>query len=376
MISYHSEKKMYRFRISLLLTVLLLVCFGCHAQVPSFHEDRTTVIAKEVDLKGGVLRLPKNVTLKFIKGGCFKNGTIVADNTSIKGYKQNVFDSITIAGQWNVEYICTDMFKDLSQVNSLKNVFALTSKTVNNVVIIEDGTYTVSAEKIHMSILKVSSNTEVILNGTIVLTPNNLPSCNIIELNGQDIMFHGHGEIVGDKHAHLGTDGEWGMGIILRGCSNVDIYDLTIKDCWGDCIYVGAKSTNVRINNCTLDHGRRQGISITSAGNVLIENCIISNVGGTDPEYAIDVEPNQNDVIESVVINNVKAINCKGGFLTWSGAKNSKVEKVKISDCYVQGASKDDYAFYFANEIKVENCTSDRKSKPRNNKCKSFEIIE
>ena len=365
-----------RLKVSLLLELLVFVCFGCYAQVPSFHEDRTTVIAEVVDLKGGVLRLPKNVTLKFVKGGCFKNGTVVADNTSIKGYKQNVFDSITIAGQWNVEYICTDMFKDLSQVNSLKNVFALTSKTVKNVVIIEDGTYKVSAEKIHMSILKVSSNTEVILNGTIVLIPNNLPSCNIIELNGQDIRFHGHGEIVGDKHTHLGTEGEWGMGIILRGCSNVDVYDLTIKDCWGDCIYVGAKSTEVRINNCTLDHGRRQGISITSAGNVLIENCIISNVGGTDPEYAIDVEPIKNDVIESVVINNVKAINCKGGFLTWSGAKNSTINKVEISDCYVQGGAKDDYAFYFANEVKIENCTSDRKFKPINNNCKSFNIKE
>ena len=94
----------------------------------------------------------------------------------------------------------------------------------------------------------------------------------------------------------------------------MDIYDLTIRDCWGDCIYIGTESTNVRINSCTLDHGRRQDISITSAGRVMIENCIISNVRGTAPEYAIDIEPNKNDIIESVIIRNVKSIDCKGAF--------------------------------------------------------------
>ena len=162
----------------------------------------------------------------------------------------------------------------------------------------------------------------------------------------------------------------YGMGVNLAKCKNVDIYDLTIRDCWGDCIYIGTESTDMRINNCTLDHGRRQGISITSTGKVLVENCVISNVGGTAPEYAIDVEPNKNDIVESVIIRNVTSIDCRGGFLTWGGAENCSVNNVELYDCYVKGATKPDYAFNTSNVIKVVNCTSERNYKPINNKCK------
>ena len=360
--------------------VLILSVISCNAQTSlsklSFKVGKTTVIKNVVDMKGEELLLPKNVTLKFEKGGCLKNGSITAANTSITGYKQGVFDSVKIAGEWNVKYISTAMFRDISQLNSLQNVFALASENVDNVLIVEDGTYKVAANRNGETILGVPSKTEVIINGIIAMEPNGFTSYNIVGLNGDNIKLHGKGKIIGDKHTHLGTTGEWGMGVMVSRCTNVEIYDLTVNDCWGDCIYVGAKSTDVRINNCTLDHGRRQGISITSAGKFMIENCVILNVGGTDPEYAIDVEPNKNDTIESVVIKNVKAVDCKGGFLAWGGATNAIIKNVELYDCYVRGAKESEYAFYMANSVKMVRCTSERNSKPVKSKCKSFTVIE
>lgn len=367
-------------KTSMLTLILLLAIISCNAQTTlsklSFKDGKTTIIKNVVDMKGEELLLPKNVTLKFEKGGCLKNGSIIAANTSITGYKQGVFDGVKIAGEWNVKYISTAMFRDISQLNSLQNVFALVSENVDNVLIVEDGTYNVSANRNGETILVVPSKTEVIINGSITLLPNDFTNYYIVGLKGENIQLHGKGEIVGDKHTHTGTKGEWGMGVNLAKCKSVDIYDLTIRDCWGDCIYIGTESTDVRINNCTLDHGRRQGISITSAGNVLIENCVISNVGGTAPEYAIDIEPNKNDTIESVIIRNVKSIDCKGGFLTWGGADNCTINNVELHDCYVEGATRPDYAFNTSNVVKVVNCTSDRNYKPINNKCKSFEVIK
>lgn len=362
------------------IVVLLLTIISCNAQTTLrglvLKEGRTTIIKSVIDMSGKQLILPKNITLSFEKGGCLRNGKIVGDNTSIVGYKQGIFDNVEISGQWNVKYISTDMFKDLMKVNDLKNVFALTNDNVKNVVKIDDREFRVAARRVDETILKVPSNTEVILNGTIKMLPNSFTNYYILELNGENIQIHGSGAIIGDKHSHTGTTGEWGMGVMLRECSNVDICDITIKDCWGDCIYIGDKSTNVHINNCTLDHGRRQGISITSAGKVLIENCTITNVGGTNPEYAIDVEPNENDIVESVEIKNVKVIDCKGGFLTWGGAKNCHINNVELYNCHVQGATKAEYTFNTSNEIKIINCTSDRKFKPINNKCISFKVIE
>lgn len=371
---------MQNLKIYITILVLILSIISCNAQTSlstlSFREGKTTVIKNVVDMRGEELLLPKNVILKFEKGGCLKNGKIIAKNTSITGYKRGIFEGVTVEGEWNVKYICTDMFKDLAQLNSLQNVFALASERIANVIIIDDGIYQVAAYRNGVTVLEIPSNTEAIINGVISMKPNEFAGYNIIGLSGNNIKLHGNGLIIGDKHTHIGTIGEWGMGIMVSRCTNVDIYDLTVKDCWGDCIYIGAQSTNVRINNCSLDHGRRQGISITSAGKVLIENCVISNVGGTAPEYAIDIEPNKNDTIESVIIRNVKSVNCEGGFLTYGGAENCSINNVELYDCYVKGSTKPDYNFNISNVVKVVNCTSDRNYKPINNKCKSFEVIK
>jgi len=371
---------MHNLKTYIITLVLILGIISCNAQTSlsrlSIKEGKTTIIKNVVDMKGEELVLPKDVTLKFEKGGCLKNGKITAANTSIAGYKLGIFDGVKIAGEWSVKYISTDMFKDISSVNSLQNVFALASENVENVITISVGNYKVAANRNGTTILPVPSNTEVIINGTITTLPNDFTNYYIVGLKGGNIELHGKGTIVGDKHTHTGTKGEWGMGVNLEECKNVDICDLTIRDCWGDCIYIGTESTDVRINNCTLDHGRRQGISITSAGTVVIENCVISNVGGTAPEYAIDIEPNKNDTVESVIIQNVKAIDCKGGFLTWGGAKNCLIKNVVLYDCYVKGVSKSDYAFNSSQNIKLVSCNSDRNYKPINKECKFFEVIK
>ncbi len=371
---------MYRLKLYISIVIILLSVIICNAQTTLkslvFKEGKTTVIKNVVDMKGGELILPNNVILKFEKGGRLKNGKVIAANTSISGYKQEIFENIEIAGQWNVSYISTDMFKNRSQLNFLRNVFALACNEVDNVIKVEEGEYKVAAYRLGESILNVPSNTDLIVNGTITLEPNDLASCSIIRLYGINIKLRGKGTVIGDKHTHLGTSGEWGMGVMVAGCEDVDIFDITIKDCWGDCIYIGQESTDVRIHNCTLNHGRRQGISITSAGHILIENCVISNVGGTNPEYAIDVEPNKNDTVESVIIRNVKAIDCKGGFLAWGGATNAIIKNVELYDCYVGGATKAEYNFGMANDIKMKSCTSESNRKPVKSKCKSFTVIE
>lgn len=359
--------------------MLILSIISCNAQTSlsrlSFKEGKITIINNVVDMKGEELVLPEGVTLKFEKGGCLKDGKITAANTSIAGFKQGIFDGVKITGQWNVKYISTDMFKDISSVNILQNVFALASEKIENVITISDDNYMVAANRNGTTILPVPSNTEVIINGTITMLPNDFTNYYIVGLKGENIQLHGKGAIIGDKYTHTGTKGEWGMGVNLAKCKNVDIYDLTIRDCWGDCIYIGTESTDVRINNCTLEHGRRQGISITSARKVQIENCVISNVGGTAPEYAIDIEPNKNEIVDTVIIKNVKSIDCKGGILAGSGAVNSYTRNIFISDCHVEGFDKRSYCFSNTEIIRLKNNTSDRRDKPGFYNCKNF-IVE
>ncbi len=285
-------------------------------------------IKDTIDLENRKCVLPKGITLNF-KGGLVKNGTLEGNNTKLRS-SGVCFDRVRILGTWNVPVIKSSLFGDLTYDNALKDVVALASSSVNNRVYIEKGIYQVSAYYNDDVCIPIGDYTELILDGDVWLTPNDYRNSNIIRVTGNNIKIRGKGTISGDKHTHKGNSGEWGMGIDVEDGHDVLIYGLTIKNCWGDCIYVGSKSTDVKIQKCKLDHGRRQGISITSANGVKIKNCIITNVGGTNPEYAIDVEPNKGEMVDNVVIESVKVDKCKGGFLVYGKAINAKVGKVTI----------------------------------------------
>ena len=314
------------------------------------------LITQDIDLKGAAYKLPPQKILEF-KGGKIKNGTIIGNQTMLK-CSGKVFDRVQIKGTWNVPEISTSMFTDLSYDNALKDVLALAHSKVQNTIVIEKGDYYVTAHKNADVCLTVPSNSTLIINGSIRLRPNAFPRCDIVRAKGNNIIICGNGNIIGDKHTHLGTDGEWGMGIRFHGATNSSVRGLTIRDCWGDCIYVGGNSKNVTIENCILDHGRRQGISVTKADGVIIRGCKISNVNGTNPEYAIDLEPNPNDTVDHVLIENVDVVNCRGGFQATAGRRNvEKIGKVQIRNCRVSAMNKYPIRMKNSEYVSIENCT-------------------
>ena len=312
------------------------------------------VVKDDIDLKNRRCCLPKDVTLRF-QGGVIKNGTLVGDGTRIENCGI-CFDRVRILGTWDVPEISTSMFKDLDYDNSLKDVVALASPKIKNRIVIDDGDYQVSAQRAGDVCLPLGGNTGLVINGIIHLTPNDYPGCYVIQAIGEKITIHGNGTIIGDKHTHTGDTGEWGMGISLRNAHYVTINGLTIKDCWGDCIYIDDESTDVKIENCTLDHGRRQGISVVYADGVTIRDCTITNVSGTNPEYAIDVEPDAKKSVDHVTIENVTVRDCKGGFVVYGRANDARVGKVTIRNSKVSADYKITIDADKCDTIVVENC--------------------
>lgn len=82
----------------------------------------------------------------------------------------------------------------------------------------------------------------------------------------------------------------------VQGSHGVQILGFTIRRSGGDGIYIGPTgnekfSSNVLIRDVICDDHFRQGISVTSARNLRIENCILRNTRGTDPMAGIDFEP-------------------------------------------------------------------------------------
>ena len=323
--------------------------------------NSTYSLNKNYDLKGKTYILPAGVTIK-IKNGVFKNGTLIGQNTKIEG-KQPFFDKVTLKGEWNVPDISTKMFKDLDYDNSLRDVMALTNEKIKNKVTIHKGVYFFNLQRNQETGIYIRSNTSVILEGELRLKPNDYTSYHIVELTGENCSLEGSGVIIGDKDKHTGTAGEWGMGVEFSKAKNAYVSEVTIKDCWGDCIYVGDESKNIIIRNCYLDNGRRQGISITSADSVWVSDCIITNVSGTNPQFAIDVEPNTNKRCTNIFISNVRSEDCVGGFVISGNAKDAIVKGVHLSNCTVRGATnKYPLTIYKAEEVTVNGCDVESES--------------
>ena len=229
----------------------------------------------------------------------------------------------------------------------------------NGTFVISEGSYLLRVEKEGEACLKIGDNMELVIDGALQLAPNDFKSCDMIRVVGSNVKIHGKGSITWDKLAHLGSEGEWGIGIRLNGSNNVTVSGLTIADCWGDCIYIGGDSKNIEISNCVLRGSRRQGISITKADGVTISNCRIANISGTNPQYAIDIEPNKRCTVDNVLISNVTVTGCEGGFRAVIGKEeygNAKIGKVEIRNCRVMAKSRHTIHFAGCEQAVVEDC--------------------
>lgn len=272
------------------------------------------------------ITIPDNCILEF-DGGSLSNGTLIGTNTQIKTQKTAIFTGITIAGTWNVPEIYGDWFSDVTNNNVIREVFNLTHSDINNIVNIGTGTHYINFSEEDESGININSNTTVLINGTISIRANSFESYNIININESNNIQIIGGTIEGDKLTHTGETGEWGHGIRIFSSSNITIKDVKVKDCWGDCIYVGgladySNSAQIVISNCELDNGRRQGVSITKAEQVIVENCRISNISGTAPQSGIDIEPNSGGFISGIKLVQNAISNCAGAGIT---VKNTRV---------------------------------------------------
>lgn len=101
---------------------------------------------------------------------------------------------------------------------------------------------------------------------------------------------------------------EWRHGVAFHGCRDVLVQDLTIEQTGGDALYLGTgpnhrpnQHVTIRRVDCNANH--RQGISVISAEDLLIEDCQLRNTEGTAPAAGIDFEPNHpNDLLVRCVM--------------------------------------------------------------------------
>jgi hypothetical protein len=136
--------------------------------------------------------------------------------------------------------------------------------------------------------------------------------------------------------------GEWRTIIQLYGCTNIQILGATLKNSGGDGIDIsGWKDKkyceNILIKDVICENNSRNAISIISVDGLIIENCILKNSNGKEPECGLDFEPNKNDeILKNIVVRNTTIQGNKGyalyiqSQLLKADANNPKIENIEM----------------------------------------------
>jgi len=144
------------------------------------------------------------------------------------------------------------------------------------------------------------------------------------------------------------NDSEYRHTIHLGSTKDIRIEGLLLEDSGGDGLYVGIsfQPGSIRnyceitiVRNCHMRNNYRQGISIISVKNCLIEYCDISETKGTLPEDGIDIEPFEPDqFLENLLIRHCRIYNNYGKAIQvalWEMNDNSPDISIRIEDTYM-----------------------------------------
>lgn len=232
----------------------------------------------------------------------------------------------------------------------------------SNVLNLKKKTYLVSANP-DSTIAIMAYNKTIIGNGaTIKIAPVADEYYRIIDAKGTTSISNL--TIIGERDKHIGTSGQWGMGIHLSNCDYAHIENVTIKNCWGDGIYLGSENNdtgengcaNVTIVNCLIDNNRRNGISVINCNNFVIDGCTISNTHGTNPQCGIDIERNYTNEITSGIIKNCTFIDNHFSHIQQYDSSNDNM----VENCTFKSINQNDSSDIESSSKKliITNCVS------------------
>ncbi len=196
-------------------------------------------------------------------------------------------------------------------------------------VVLDERVKTEDGEKGVYVRLKSNMTLQLEQDASIIAHGNNLANYEIISADGcENVKITGLGTVQGDRDYHSGTTGEWGFGVALRA-HNAMVSGITIKDCWGDGLYID-DSTNVTVSGVISRHNRRQGMSVASVHMLRVCDSVFRDTGGTAPGCGIDLECDRpNQMIEDVLIERNLFMNNKGSNIA-IGSPNGTYRNITV----------------------------------------------
>lgn len=166
--------------------------------------------------------------------------------------------------------------------------------------------------------------------------------------NVEDVALYGYGARLAMRKSDYRTKpyekSEWRHAIELYGCARVSVLGLRVESSGGDGVYLGRGgprtfNEHIVLRDLQLRDHHRQGISVISAQDLLIENVEMYLTWGTLPCAGIDFEPNGADerLVGCVLRNCSIRCNAGAGIQVYLKALNSTSRQIdiRVEDSYV-----------------------------------------
>lgn len=147
---------------------------------------------------------------------------------------------------------------------------------------------------------------------------------------------------------------EWRNTLQIRSSTNVQVLGLTMAESGGDGIYLGVAkrgvtNKNILIRDVVLEKHYRQGISVITAEDLLIENTIMRDTAGTSPMAGIDFEPNHfserlvNCVMRNCIVENNQGVGY--AFYLPNLTAASAPISIRLENCIARGSNRQPVSF-------------------------------
>jgi hypothetical protein len=135
---------------------------------------------------------------------------------------------------------------------------------------------------------------------------------------------------------------EWRHVLTVKSSVNIRVEGLTLAESGGDGIYLGCvrsewPNRDITIRDVVCDRNYRQGISVISAENLLIENTVMRATAGTPPAAGIDFEPNHvGERLKNCVMRNCSTERNQGSgydFYLPNLTRASEPVSIRLENC-------------------------------------------
>lgn len=275
----------------------------------------------------------------YIKGdGAFESNNFEWDSTSVEDDNGGTIIKLTavVTGRYKLNtkrFVTPEMFGAVGDrivddtVNINKTLLVHKNVVFRNKYLIDPLT----------SIVLQSNSTLYFFGSEFYAKASSFSTTNIILIKDViNVECFGKIKVYGERNTHIGTSGEWGMGVSIFGdCDNINIDTIEAYDCWGDGVYISAPDSspspkNITINKIYSKNNRRQGVSIVACDGVFINSIYAAYTNGTAPEAGIDFEPNTTEIKNVTILHLHTDYNNGNGIQFAKVFTNSSISNINI----------------------------------------------